>query len=110
LLDAMMRSAATDAWSAIRGAGKIRNIGAQAIHLCGVASGWFAAALSLEAAIWDEAAAGLILREAGGVWKSTADTVDWTDPAAILAGQRQKSVACHPALAGDPLSSVIKLF
>ena len=85
-------------FAALRGIGKIRNLGSQALHLCGAASGQFAAVLSREARVWDEAAGGLILREAGGRWISAADSADWTRPAALMA-QEQHSIACHPTLA-----------
>lgn len=100
LLDALMQSSDGDTiWSALRGIGKIRNLGAQALHLCGVASGRFAAACSIEARVWDEAAAGLILRQAGGLWYCAADDADWQDPAALMSIKQQRSLACHPTVA-----------
>jgi myo-inositol-1(or 4)-monophosphatase len=44
---------------------KIRNLGSQALHLCYVACGRLAAAASVEARIWDDAAGALIATEAG---------------------------------------------
>lgn len=89
----------------LRSHGKIRNLGSQALHLCGVAGGQFAAVLSQEARVWDEAAGGLILREAGGVWTSAADQADWSDPRRLMA-QEQRSIACHPALAAELTDAV----
>jgi len=83
----------------MRAIGKIRNLGAQALHLCGVARGQFAAVASVEAQVWDEAAAELILREAGGVWRSRADAADWNDPAALMAITTQHSLAADAATA-----------
>ncbi|WP_162798613.1 inositol monophosphatase family protein [Sulfitobacter sp. SK012] len=104
LLDRLMEGTGTR-WKALRAVGKIRNLGAQALHLCGVAAGQFAGVASIEAKIWDEVAAGLIIREAGGVWRSTADgdDVDWCNPASIMALGSQNSLACHPV--ADPALS-----
>jgi fructose-1,6-bisphosphatase/inositol monophosphatase family enzyme len=102
LMDALAALPAADLaarWAMLRGVGKLRNLGAQSLHLCGVAAGQFAAAASREARVWDEAAGGLILREAGGLWRSAADTADWRQPAAMMAIARQDSLACHPAVA-----------
>ncbi|HHB81120.1 MAG TPA: inositol monophosphatase family protein [Aliiroseovarius sp.] len=98
LLDHLMQDDNAQ-WEGIRAIGKIRNLGAQALHLCGVARGQFAAVASVEARVWDEAAAGLILREAGGIWQSRADRADWTDPTALMAITKQYSVAADPASA-----------
>jgi myo-inositol-1(or 4)-monophosphatase len=87
---------AAQRWPAIRAVGKIRNLGAQSLHLCGVAAGQFAAAASIEARVWDEAAGGLILREAGGHWRSAADGADWAVPAEMMSIAAQRSLACHP--------------
>jgi myo-inositol-1(or 4)-monophosphatase len=64
-----------------------------------VALGQFGAVASHEARPWDEAAAGLILREAGGHWRSRADWADWSAPAALMAIPAQQSLGCHPSLA-----------
>lgn len=85
-----------ESYAALRKIGKIRNLGAQALHLVRVAEGSFAGVASVEAKIWDEAAAGLILREAGGRWISAADSADWTAPAALMAVEEQRSIAAHP--------------
>lgn len=98
LLDRLHAGADRAPWLALRRAGKLRNLGAQSLHLCGVAQGWFAAALSVEARIWDEAAGGLVLREAGGIWRSAADAADWRDPGGLMALPGQESLACHPAV------------
>jgi fructose-1,6-bisphosphatase/inositol monophosphatase family enzyme len=86
-------------WQALRRVGKIRNLGAQSLHLVGVAEGRFAAVASHEARVWDEAAAGLVVREAGGLWASAADGADWRQPAALMAIAAQQSLACHPGAA-----------
>ena len=88
-----------DAYATLRAIGKIRNFGAQALHLVRVADGSFAAVASIEAKVWDEAAAGLILREAGGLWYSAADAMDWRVPAALMESPGQRSVAAHPEVA-----------
>ena len=49
---------------------KFRNLGAQALHLCYVADGKFNAAISVEAKVWDDIAAMLIIQEAGGSYYS----------------------------------------
>jgi myo-inositol-1(or 4)-monophosphatase len=85
-------------WPALRALGKLRNLGAQSLHLTAVAEGRLAAAASVEARVWDEAAGGLVLREAGGVWRSAADAIDWAQPVAVLAIGEQRSLACHPAV------------
>ncbi len=43
--------------------GKLRILGSQALHLCYVASGRLAAALSREARLWDDAAGALMVEE-----------------------------------------------
>lgn len=88
-----------DAYRALRAVGKIRNLGAQALHLCFVASGAAAAALSREARVWDEAAGALIAAEAGCVLRSWAEAIDWTQPEAAMATPGRHSLAAHPAAA-----------
>lgn len=97
LLDRLMAEGGTR-WTQLRAVGKIRNLGAQSLHLCGVADGRFAAVASIEARVWDEAAGGLILREAGGFWRSSVDMADWTQPRAIMDIRQQRSLACHPTV------------
>jgi myo-inositol-1(or 4)-monophosphatase len=109
LLDQLMNGHA-DAYGALRRLGKIRNLGAQALHLCGVASGQFAAAASLEARLWDEAAGGLILREAGGHWQAASDKADWSQPQAMMAIRQQRSIAAHPAVFEDFRIALSPLF
>ncbi len=100
LLDALFADPAGPArFARFRRLAKLRNLGAQSLHVLGVAQGRFAAAASLEARVWDEAAAGLILREAGGLWASAADAGDWSSPAAMMAIPAQRSLAAHPAAA-----------
>lgn len=98
LLDRLM-TGFDESYAALRKIGKIRNLGAQALHLCGVAAGQFSAVASLEARLWDEAAAGLVLREAGGVWLAASDSADWTQPKAMMAIGQQRSIAAHPDVA-----------
>lgn len=45
--------------------GKLRILGSQALHLCYVAAGRFEAAMSVEARLWDDAAAALVVMESG---------------------------------------------
>jgi myo-inositol-1(or 4)-monophosphatase len=98
LLDALVEAPDAFArWKALRSVGKIRNLGAQSLQLCAVAEGALAAAASIEARVWDEAAGGLVLREAGALWRSAADEADWSRPAALMASGPQRSLACHPA-------------
>ncbi|SEA65181.1 inositol monophosphatase family protein [Rubrimonas cliftonensis] len=98
LLDALIAEHA-GAYAAARRVGKLRNLGAQALHLCAVATGGLAAAASLEARVWDEAAGGLIAREAGCLWRARSDELDWGDPAGVMTAGPQRSLAAHPAVA-----------
>lgn len=108
LIDALMATPdAASRWKRLREIGKIRNLGAQSIQLCAVAEGALAAAASVEARIWDEAAAGLVLREAGAIWHSAADAADWSRPAAMMRLGAQRSLACHPACA-DRLGAALE--
>ena len=45
--------------------GKLRILGSQALHLCYVAAGRLAAALSVEARLWDDVAGALMVEETG---------------------------------------------
>ena len=54
----------------LRKLGKIRILGSQALQLCYVACGRLRANISVEAKICDDSAGSLILREAGGSYKS----------------------------------------
>jgi myo-inositol-1(or 4)-monophosphatase len=49
---------------------KLRNFGAQALHMCYVARGALALVASQEARLWDDAAGRLIAEEAGGKYTS----------------------------------------
>lgn len=49
-------------------AGKLRNFGAQALHLAYVAAGRLHAAASMETRLWDNLAGALLVREAGGIY------------------------------------------
>lgn len=97
------------AYDALRKVGKIRNLGSQALHLVRVAEGSFAAVASIEAKIWDEAAAGLILLEAGGVWSSAADQADWSRPALLMEAEQQNSISAHPIVADQIASALTKV-
>ena len=52
---------------------KFRLLGAQSLHLCYVACGRLRGAVNLESKIWDDIAGALIVREAGGFYKSLHD-------------------------------------
>lgn len=109
LLDLLMADHAAS-YTALRRIGKIRNLGAQALHLCGVASGQFAAVASLEARLWDEAAGGLILREAGGHWQAASDHADWAQPQAMMAIRQQRSIAAHPEVLAAMQAALAPVF
>jgi myo-inositol-1(or 4)-monophosphatase len=109
LLDALMAGHA-DAYAGMRKIGKVRNLGAQALNLCFVAGGGLAAVASIEARVWDEAAGGLIVREAGGVWTAASDRANWRSPSQMMAIRQQRSLAAHPAVvreAADALKPVL---
>ena len=97
-------------YAALRRIGKIRNLGAQALHLIGVARGQFAAVASYEARLWDEAAAGLILREGGGHWQAESDQGDWTRPQAMMAIRAQRSLGSHPAVTTALQAALAEVF
>ena len=85
------------AYARLRAWGKLRNLGARALHLCYVARGLFALAASNEARLWDDAAGRLIAEEAG------ARYVDFggarMTPEGI--GEKAKSICAHPAVLED---------
>lgn len=89
------------AYRALRGVGKVRNLGAQALHLCLAASGAAAAALSREARVWDEAAGALIAAEAGCVLRAWGGAVDWSRSDAAMAAPGRRSLVAHPAIAAE---------
>jgi myo-inositol-1(or 4)-monophosphatase len=65
----------------------IRRVGAASLDLCWTAEGVFDGFFELQLGPWDVAAAGVIVREAGGVvtdWTGDADA--WLDSGNILAG------------------------
>ena len=95
LLDALVAGHA-EAYAAMRKIGKIRNLGAQALNLCFVAGGGLAAVASIEAKVWDEAAGGLIVREAGGIWTAASDRANWRSPSQMMTIRQQRSLAAHP--------------
>ncbi len=76
---------------AFRGSLDIRRQGSAALDLCSVAAGRAGAYCELSLSLWDHAAGGLIVREAGGV----CTRLDGSDPelcgekTSILAGGRQ---------------------
>lgn len=94
LLDRMIDH--PDAWRQLRHLVKIRNLGSQALQLCAVAEGRLGAALSHEARFWDDAAGGLIVREAGGIYESRVPGQDFR--VMIVNQTEMKSAAVHPAL------------
>lgn len=77
----------------LRSMGKFRNLGSQALQLASVAAGRLGANISEEARLWDDAAGQLIVEEAGMVYRA--------QPSGLGPDDRQRSFACHPALAPD---------
>lgn len=59
-------------YAGLRKLGKLRNFGAQSLHLVYVAEGKLDATLSQEARFWDDAAGRLIAQEAGATYHSFA--------------------------------------
>ena len=98
LIDALIAGHA-DAYASLRNIGKIRNLGAQALNLCFVAGGGLAAVASIEAKVWDEAAGGLVVREAGGIWTAVSDSANWRSPSQMMTIRQQRSLAAHPQVA-----------
>lgn len=78
------------AFSAMRDIGKLRNLGAQALHLCYVADGKLSLAASTEARLWDDAAGRLIVKEAGAEYFSGTEAMS-----NLVASEKQFSVAAH---------------
>ena len=74
--------------SQIKKIGKFRLLGSQALHLCYVAAGRMKACVNLEAKIWDDIAAALIIQEANGTYSSPSgfhpDSVISIDPSQNL--------------------------
>ena len=83
----------------IRKFGKLRNLGAQSIHLCLVAEGALAFAASIEARLWDDAAGRLIASEAGAQYLSYVPAGDLDRPSA-----KQRSIAVHSSIAAEVAS------
>ncbi len=81
-------------YRALRGIGKWRNLGSQALHLCYVARGRFGLALSAEARLWDDAAGRLICEEATARYMSFTETSRGQD-ATISANEPLRSVCGH---------------
>lgn len=78
--------------------GRLRNLGAQAIHLCYVAAGRLGAAASAETRLWDNAAGALLVEEAGGIYTDLRGV----DPFPLTAKSLElKGEAC-PCLAASP--------
>jgi len=55
-------------------AGSLRNFGSQALQGCIIAEGALVASFSRESKLWDDAAARLIVQEAGGSWSQNIET------------------------------------
>jgi myo-inositol-1(or 4)-monophosphatase len=91
-LDSLVRN--PDGYACLRAWGKIRNMGAQTLHLCYVARGRFALTASYEARLWDDAAGRLIAEEAGARYV----TYGRAQMTAEGATQKAKSVCAHPAV------------
>jgi myo-inositol-1(or 4)-monophosphatase len=73
--EARSREAAYIAWL-LPHVRDIRRLGSCALDICGVASGLLDAYVEEGPHIWDHAAAGLVLTEAGGVLEVTRSIVD----------------------------------
>ena len=86
--------------------GKIRILGSQALHLCYLAAGRLGAALSVEARLWDDAAAALVVMESGFQYTDFAG--DPRFPVASdspwLRGEAGDSLAAGAALHNDLVS------
>lgn len=80
----------------LRPFGKLRNLGAQALHLCLVADGALAFSASTEARLWDDAAGRLIASEAGAIYYSGVET-----PRKMVPDEQQKSLLVHPNIASE---------
>jgi myo-inositol-1(or 4)-monophosphatase len=89
-----------------------RNQGSLCLHLAWVAAGMADAAYALECKLWDLAAAGLLVTEAGGVLTDHQGREIWPVDAAgyhgedipILAGSRTMHAHLLPSLSADPAS------
>lgn len=86
-------AAGSGAFHGLRRFGKVRNLGAQALQLCLVASGALALNASLEARLWDDAAGRLVATEAGAIYRAAVSREDADRPAA-----HQHSLCAHPAV------------
>lgn len=97
---------ATDrrAFDAVRRYGKMRNLGSQALHLCAVAAGRAAAAISEEARLWDDAAGRLIAMEAGAVYQSFAESDEGG------ADAPQRSLCCHASAAAGLTTAMTRVW
>ncbi|MEM9123766.1 MAG: inositol monophosphatase family protein [Pseudomonadota bacterium] len=105
-LDALAADAAL--YTQCRSIGKLRNLGCQSLHLCAVASGVVAAALSKEAKIWDDAAGRYIAEQAGAEYASFASQESLMT--AFLSKSEMRSLCLHPRLAPSLLAPVQRLF
>ncbi len=85
----------------LREMGRVRNLGSQALHICGVARGTFALAMSQEARLWDDLAGRLIAVEAGAIAYSA--------PLGTAPDAPQRSLFLHPKLA-DKAPSLCQAF
>lgn len=82
----------------LRDHGKLRSLGAQALHLAYVAAGRLGAAVSLETKLWDNAAGALLVTEAGGVFCD----LQRRDPFPIGPGDPSLQGAVCPCIAASP--------
>lgn len=85
----------------LRDIGRLRNLGSQALHICGVARGTFALAMSQEARLWDDMAGKLIAVEAGAI--------AYGAPLGTSPDAPQRSLFLHPKLA-DKAPSICQAF
>jgi len=93
LLDAIDGS---PAYRQLRGFGKLRNFGSQALQLCDVARGALSLNASMEARLWDDAAGRLIATEAGAYYKAFV-----RPEFAPLPVSHQRCLCAHPEIAGE---------
>jgi len=78
--------------------GKLRNFGAQALHLSYVAAGRLHAAVSVHTRLWDNLAGALLVREAGGCYSDLAGR----DPFPLAPGDAALRGRADPCIASSP--------
>ncbi len=78
--------------------GRLRGLGAQALHLAYVAAGRLSLAVSLETKLWDNAAGALLVTEAGGRYTD----LDGRDPFPIVEQDEALRGAANGCIAASP--------